>query len=116
MSSILLPFFIHGDGYQSRDYVYVEDVAGAFLLAMEHKGSEVFNIASGTSTTVMTLAGTLDSLLEKTTDWQHNDPDPRQVVKLHTYKARELLGWQATTGLTNGLQKTLAYWRRHEQP
>lgn len=46
------PFAIHGDGHQERDYVYVEDVAEAFLRAMDEEGYHVYNIASGVNYSV----------------------------------------------------------------
>jgi UDP-glucose 4-epimerase len=107
---------IFGDGQQTMDFVFSEDVARANVLAARSGVSdEVFNVASGTETS---LAGLLQALLKVT---GHEDvrpdfmperkvnPVPRRLAS--TEKARRLLGFEARTNLEDGLRK-LVTWRR----
>lgn len=103
---------VFGDGQQSLDYVYVDDVVEATLKAATSDVSgEVLNVASGVPTSVNELIDTLIAVsgsdLGKTTgpaDWtagsrRFGDPE----------KTARLLGWRATTSLRDGLARTWAW-------
>jgi UDP-glucose 4-epimerase len=107
---------IFGDGKQTMDFVFSEDVARANLAAMLGDVSdEVFNVASGVETS---LLGLLQALLE-VTDAQHLRPQflpersvnpvPRRWADIS--KAKRLLGFEAQVELHEGLSK-LVEWRR----
>ncbi|AWV20464.1 dTDP-glucose 4,6-dehydratase (plasmid) [Roseomonas mucosa] len=95
------PPVIFEDGQQRRDFVHVEDVARAFVLALEHPRApgEVFNIASGTDRTVQEVAADLAEAMghrevapeitgkTRAGDIRHNIPD--------IARAREVLGYEA---------------------
>lgn len=107
---------IFGDGQQTMDFVYVDDVARANLLAMQADVSdEVFNVASGTETS---LLGLLQALL-RVTGKEHVQPEflPERTVNpvprrlADTCKAQRLLGFLAEIGLEEGLRRLVA-WRR----
>lgn len=106
------PFAIHGDGHQERDYVYVEDVAEAFLSAMKEDGFHTYNIASGVCYSVRRVAHLLEGVLHKQVNWEHDDLwDLRRTVNMSVEMARDQLDWTAKTGLVEGLEKTVEWWR-----
>jgi UDP-glucose 4-epimerase len=100
---------VYGDGRQTRDYIYVEDLVGALLSAGESTVGDVVNIGSETETTVLELLRVLG---------EHHGPGAPQPEFapartgeidrscLDASRARELLGWRASTPLTEGLRKT----------
>lgn len=105
---------IHGDGEQTRDFVYVGDVCDAHLCALESDAQGVFNISTGQATSIKQLW----RLAAAITGWQR-EPVQRQRRPgdidhsvLSTAKARQQLGWQARTGLEQGLRLTAAHWRQ----
>lgn len=106
------PFAIHGDGHQERDYVYVEDVAEAFLRSMNESGYHIYNIASGVNYSVRRLAHLLEGVVHKRINWKHDDLwDLRRSVNLSVEAARDQLGWVAQTKLVEGLEKTVEWWK-----
>ena len=60
-----LPLIIYGDGQVIRDFIYIDDVVTAIILAMNSSKSNTYNIASGTSTSVIDLAKTMITLSGK---------------------------------------------------
>lgn len=114
---------IYGDGAQTRDFIYVDDLIRAVRLAAvtEGIGGETFQIATSAETTVGELAGKLLPILEASgaggVEARHTEPLFREVMRNYsdTSKAREVLGWQATIGLEEGLRKTVAWFVESEQ-
>jgi UDP-glucose 4-epimerase len=111
---------IYGDGRQTRDFVFVDDVVAAIVLAatIEGVGGEVFQIATHTETTVRELA---DALAEALGRHGISPPAIRSVearvgdVRRNfsdTTKARTRLGWTARVRLEDGLDRTVAWFAR----
>ncbi|HEX8524888.1 MAG TPA: NAD-dependent epimerase/dehydratase family protein [Tepidisphaeraceae bacterium] len=107
---------IHGDGSATMDFVFIEDIARANILAMQSdRTDDVFNVATGTETSLMQLW----EALQKVTEAYHLEPrcvPPRKTNPVpkrlaSTKRAREFLGFTASTSLEEGLRK-LAAWRR----
>ena len=105
---------IFGDGSQSMDFVFVEDVARANLLALESEVTDrVFNVGTGISTTLRELCGVLLRLTGS-----RLEPEYRETRKLGDAAVRRaaveqasaLLGFQAAVALEEGLRKLIA-WR-----
>lgn len=112
------PPIIHGDGTQTVDLVYVEDVAKANVLALKspHE-NEVFNIASGRETTLKELAGILLQLAGKTDlEPVYEARDQRLVSRRFgcPKRARDVLGFEAETSVEEGLRKVIQ-WREAEK-
>jgi len=105
---------IYGDGQQSRDFVHVQDVVEANMLALGSKNAvgEVFNIASGRSTTVNHLAMMLAQIIGKN-DLKPNYTDPRPGDVRYCYadisKARKL-GFCPKISLEEGLVKLVEWY------
>lgn len=108
---------IYGDGSQTRDFIYIDDLVAALMLAATRPGvgGEVFQIASSRETTVDEIARSLVEVL------QANGIAAPRIINSEkrlgdvmrnfsdTSKARTKLGWTPATQLQNGLQKTVAY-------
>ena len=99
---------VYEDGQQTRDFIFVGDVARANLFALENESTncQTFNVGTGKATTVAGLARTLASLYGKSVDpeipGEFRWGDVRHIL-LNPAKLKEL-GFQATTSLGEGLQ------------
>jgi UDP-glucose 4-epimerase len=104
---------IYGDGEQERDFVYVEDVVEAHLLALGQKESGVYNIGTGQGASVNALVGRLARLTGYRRPPRHAPPRPGEVrrIWLDVSRAREGLGWVAKVPLEEGLERTVAAFR-----
>ena len=105
-------FVIHGDGTQRRDMVYVDDVARACVASLTGTPG-VYNIASGKSTSINGIASIIELIYDVPGyAWNHDEQeDSRRVVELNVTKAKEVLSWQPTVSLIEGLQKTVEWWK-----
>ncbi|MBI2549182.1 NAD-dependent epimerase/dehydratase family protein [Candidatus Woesearchaeota archaeon] len=105
---------INGDGKQTRDFVFVRDVAHASLCALQPAiPSGVFNIATGTETSVNTLFNEIKQLLKSPLQPNHGQPIVTEVrtIALDNAKAKKTLSWKPTTLLTEGLRQTIAWYK-----
>jgi nucleoside-diphosphate-sugar epimerase len=108
---------IFGDGEQSRDFNYIDNVVSANLLAAETPTGigEVINIGNGQRTTLNELLSELKSLTGKL-DVQADYQEVRAGDVRHSLadisKARALLGFEPRVGLREGLQLTINWWRQ----
>lgn len=101
---------IYGDGEQSRDFTYVENVVRANLLALDAPGvaGEVFNIACGERVTLNRLLAELQSIVGTDVPAAYASPRPGEVRHslADISRARERLGYEPAVGLTTGLERT----------
>lgn len=106
-----LPITIFGDGEQSRDFVYVDDVVAALIAASQRNGDsdEVFNVCTGHQTTLNTLVSILDDVVPHELDVIYADPKPGDIRhSLGDANKMELgLGTTADTLFATGLKHTL---------
>jgi nucleoside-diphosphate-sugar epimerase len=109
------PLTIHGDGRQSRDFTYVADVVQANLLAAASTKADgqVVNIGAGAQTDLNTLARTILDLTGSSSQAQHGPPRPGDVRDslASLDRARELLGYEPTIPVTDGLRRTVDWFR-----
>ncbi len=106
---------IYGDGSKVRDYVYIEDVARANLLALERGTAEIFNIADGVPTTDYEVFQRVrDSLGIEGLEPEYVSKRPGEVdsIYLDISKARRLLGWEPRISLEEGTKRTVAYFEK----
>jgi UDP-glucose 4-epimerase len=108
------PLTIFGDGEQSRDFVYVDDVADAWLKALTNPASygRVFNLGSGRETSINRLADlTLAALGRSRRDHviRHAPGRPGELrrVAADVTRARAVLGWEPRTAFADGLAVTV---------
>lgn len=109
---------INGDGRQTRDYVYVGDVVRANLLALERDTSGVLNIGTGIETTVVELFAGLRAALGTDLSARHGPAKAGEQARsaLDPARAETTLGWTPTTTLSDGLARTVAWFREHSSP
>lgn len=102
---------IFGDGTQTRDFVYVEDVADANLRALGDRGPEPVNIATGIETSVNDLFGRLRSMTGATVKPVHGPAIPGEVhrISLAIRRAETVLGWRPRVSLEEGLRRTVEW-------
>ncbi|PLV56641.1 SDR family oxidoreductase [Thermotoga sp. SG1] len=105
---------IFGDGEYVRDYIYVDDVVEANLLAMEKGDNDVFNIGTGRGTTVNELFNMLKEITGYNREPVYKPPRKGDVRKsiLDWTKAKEKLGWEPKVSLEEGLKFTVEYFRK----
>ena len=118
------PLTIFGDGNQTRDYVYVGDVAEAMLRAAEYHppksagmNARAFNIGTGVATSVVDLASALMSAAGRTVpvEFAPARPGELQESSLTIDKAAAELGWRPSVSLSQGLANTFA-WSGQQAP
>jgi UDP-glucose 4-epimerase len=107
------PCVIYGDGTQTRDFLYIDDLVRAVMLAMEKSvGGETFQIATGMERTVGEVASIIAAALGKRgIDMQieHDSPRLGDVMRNYsdTSKAARMLGWTPEMEVPDGIERTL---------
>jgi UDP-glucose 4-epimerase len=108
------PCIVNGDGEQTRDYVYVEDVADALSRAVGRPDvTGVLNVGTGIETTVNELYRRLARLAGVDRPAEHGPAKPGEQRRsvLDARRARAALGWAPSTALDDGLARTLAHFK-----
>ena len=105
---------INGTGRQTRDYVYVGDVARANLLALDRDVNGPVNIGTGGETDVNRLFALLCTITGVQAPERHGPAKLGEQLRsaLDPSRARAVLGWEASVPLADGLAKTVAYFRQ----
>lgn len=107
------PLTIFGDGEQTRDYIYVEDVARANLAAIERGDGEVLNVGTGVKTSLNEVVRQFETITGKKLEVQYG-PDRAGDIK-HSYfnneKVRRVLAWEPRVSFAEGLSKTYEYYQ-----
>jgi UDP-glucose 4-epimerase len=113
------PPLIFGDGKQTMDFVYIEDIARANICAAKADVTdEVFNIASGTETSLNDLALSLAKVMGSNLKPEYGperkvNPVQRRIADVN--KAKELIDFTTTVSLEAGLEKLVSWWRSQKQ-
>jgi nucleoside-diphosphate-sugar epimerase len=111
------PPTIYGDGEQSRDFTYVDNVVEANLLAAraKHTAGEVLNIACGQAVTVNEIIDMINELLGKNIEPIYTDPRPGDVK--HSLAdislAQRIIGFKPAVQFKDGLQKAIDWYREN---
>jgi len=104
---------IDGDGLQTRDFIYVEDLARALLAALQSpvKG-EIFQISAGIETTIQTLSELIEAVVGQKVNSTHSEARAGDVRRNYSLiaKATTMLGWKPQVSLEDGLRRTYE-WR-----
>src|SRR5262249_24424017 len=104
---------------QTMDFVYIEDIARANLLALQSDiADDVFNVASGTETSLNELAAALLKVMGSDLKPEYGlegkvNPIPRRLAS--SENAEKLLGSKATVGLEEGLRRLVAWWNANRE-
>jgi len=102
------PICIYGDGTQTRDFLYVEDCARFIYLSgiKEEAVGEVINAGSGRDISVKDLACKMDASSKVEYLPHHHSQAEIKKMVCDSTKAKEILGWETSTSLENGLELT----------
>jgi len=104
---------INGDGKQTRDFVYVSDVAEANLLALESDAVGSFNVGTGIETDINRIFTLLKQFTNSSQPEEHGPARPGEQRRstVDSSKIRSVMGWHPRTSLEAGLRTTVQYFR-----
>lgn len=104
---------INGDGMQTRDYVYVDDVVRANLLALNMDSSDTFNVSTNRETTVNEIFRVLNAAAGEPAEEKHGPAKSgEQQRSVCSYdKFRKLTGWDPEISIEDGLSRTMEWFR-----
>ncbi len=104
---------IHGDGLQTRDYVFVTDVVAANLLALKPEAQGIYNIGTGVETNVIELYENIVQALalDKPAQFGPGKAGEQRRSSIASARIQRELGWQPAKALPVGVQETVAYFR-----
>ncbi|MCH6264778.1 NAD-dependent epimerase/dehydratase family protein [Neobacillus citreus] len=107
-----IPPFIYGDGEQTRDFVFVKDVAEANVLSLNSGTNETFNIGCNIKTSINELFQSISKLTSKNIQPIFSQARSGDILHscLNNSKAKSLLGWEPKYDLHSGLTETLNYY------
>lgn len=104
---------VYGDGSQTRDFIFVKDVAKANIQAVAFGGSGVFNISTNQPISLNELLAILQESIHQPLDITYTDSRAGDIKdsSLSFDKAREFLQWEPQTSFEIGLKETVAYYQ-----
>jgi nucleoside-diphosphate-sugar epimerase len=107
------PITVYGDGFDTRDYVYVQDIVEGLWLARELPAGEAVNLATGEATTNLEVARLIKEITSSRSEIKFvNYPKAFGGIRhqIGSYKkAKKLIGWKPKTTLREGVRETLAW-------
>ncbi|MFZ0390392.1 MAG: NAD-dependent epimerase/dehydratase family protein [Calditrichia bacterium] len=108
---------INGDGTQTRDYVFVEDVVSANELALQNGKNRIYNIGTSKETDVNELYHLICRALEIEMPEQHGPAKAGEQLRsvLDYRRIASEVGWKPETGLQEGIRKTTGYFKQKHQ-
>jgi UDP-glucose 4-epimerase len=107
------PITIHGDGLQFRNYVYVEDLADAHLLALDPRAeNEILNLEGPAPVSVRRIAEVVRDLANPllAIEFVPSRPGDYAGREVSGAKAAELVGWRPTTSFEEGMRRYVDWW------
>jgi nucleoside-diphosphate-sugar epimerase len=108
-----IPITLFGDGKQSRDFTFVEDIAKGTILASEVEGYNIINLGGGKEpVSLLEVISTLEELLGKKANIEHREFHQADLksTKANIEKAKKLLNWEPSTDLKTGIEKTVKWY------
>lgn len=113
------PIEVYGDGSQTRDFIYIDDLLEAIVKSAQKTGvgGEIFQIATARETTVNEmveiLLSTVESLYAHSVDVTYSTPSFTEVMRNYsdTSKAWEKLAWRSTVELSDGIKNTVKWFQ-----
>jgi len=104
---------IYGDGSQRRDFVFVDDVVNALILAMKNDANGIFNVGTGKSYSLNDVISIIKREMGKDLEPEYIENPVKNYVMVtlaDTSKSRKILGFEAKENIEGGIQKTLNYY------
>jgi UDP-glucuronate 4-epimerase len=106
------PIQLYGDGNQTRDFTYIDDIASGTVASLEVKGCEVINLGGGNKpVSINAMIAAIEEGLGKKAIVEHlpSNPADMQDTSAEIGKARELLGWTPAVAPSEGFRRTAAW-------
>jgi UDP-glucose 4-epimerase len=106
-----LPISLYGDGEQSRDFVYVDDVVSAILLALNKTESDVYNVGTGCQESINGLIFLLEDISGSSLQIYRHDEWPNDIRRIAAdiSRAKRELGYSPRFSIREGLERTVSY-------
>jgi UDP-glucuronate 4-epimerase len=110
------PVTVFGDGQQSRDFTYVDDIARGTVAALKPVGYEVVNLGSNRPAVLMDTIKTIEQMLEEKANIEFQPAHSADVMATwaNISKAKSLLEWQPQTTLNQGIQNLVDWYQANE--
>ena len=106
------PLIIYGDGYQTRDFVFVKDAITAAILAAKSNTTGIFNIGTGNKTTIIELSNLITKLTDKKMEPVYQKPRHGDIRKsLADISKAKSFGYTPQHSLEEGLKKTIQWFK-----
>ena len=106
---------IQGDGSQSRDYIYIDDIVSAYNCMLYAKSSNVINFGTGVETTVKKLAETIINICKKDIKPEYHDAPLNTTMSLVAdISQANSLGWKPKYDLEHGIMKFITWCKERE--
>ena len=105
---------LFGDGTQSRDFTYVDDIAHGTIAALKPVGYEIFNLGGGNNPVSLNwIIEQLESLLGKKARVVYEEFHKADIKSTYANidKAKQILGWAPETSLGDGLEQCVRWYR-----
>ena len=111
-----VPVTVFGDGQQSRDFTYVDDIARGTVAALKPVGYEVVNLGSDRPAVLMDTIKTIEQMLEEKANIEFQPAHAADVLATwaNISKAKSLLEWQPQTTLNQGIQNLVDWYQANE--
>lgn len=107
---------VYGDGKQSRDFTYVEDVAEATVKCLNLSGYQIFNVGNDRPVELLAMIKTLENLMGKPVrmNFLPRHPADNPITWADLTKTRELLNWRPEVPLEEGLRRVVAWYQENK--
>jgi len=104
---------IYGDGKQTRDFVFIDDVVRANALSLDYDKSGIFNIGTSVETDINRIFNLIKENVRSNQKEIHAPAVPGEQTRsaLDILKAKKELGWEPVFGLEKGIQKTIEFYK-----
>jgi UDP-glucose 4-epimerase len=109
------PLLIYGDGEQTRDFIYVGDVARALLDTARSEITGQMNLGTGNEISILDLADVVEEISSMELKRIHMPPRKGEILRscADVSRIRDLVGFEAETDLKEGMRKTAEWFRRN---
>ena len=107
------PVLVFGDGRQSRDFTYINDIARGTLAALKKVGWEIINLGSDDPVELLQVIGLVESAVGRKAMIEHEPRHPSDVMKTWAdiSKARKILQWEPETSIDQGIRNLIEWYR-----
>ncbi|MCB0260230.1 MAG: GDP-mannose 4,6-dehydratase [Calditrichaeota bacterium] len=112
-----LPIDVFGDGGQSRDFTFVDDVADATVRGLALRGYHIYNVGNDRPVELLKMIRLLEQLMEKEVKINFHDRHPADnlITWADLSETEKLLNWKPGTPLETGLRKVLEWYRENRE-